>query len=116
MRKLLIYSVVLIAAGVPAFFYFDQRPGEPIVTKTDKGFSPAVLRVQKGQKVTFLNKSGRPIWPASDLHPSHGVYPEFDPKGPIQNEQSWDFVFDKIGSWKYHDHLAPYMTGVIEVY
>jgi plastocyanin len=116
MRRPLIYLTVLIAVGVLIFFYYNQKSVEPIIIKTEDGFSPAILKIQKGQKVTFVNKSGHPVWPASDLHPTHSIYSEFDSRGPIQNEQSWDFIFNKTGSWKYHDHLAPYMTGVIEVY
>jgi len=53
--------------------------------------------------------------PASDLHLTHGIYPEFDPQEPIDPKNSWSFQFLKFGKWKFHDHLNPYYRGIINV-
>lgn len=87
-----------------------------IINLTDDRFEPETIKVSRCSKVIFENVGEKPHWPASNIHPSHGIYPEFDPKEPIEKGKSWSFVFDKEGIWKYHDHLFPAIRGVIEVY
>lgn len=82
---------------------------------TDDGYTPKNLTVKNGQKVIFRNESSKDKWPASNLHPTHGIYPEFDPKEPVKPGTEWSFVFKKSGKWKYHDHITPNMTGAINV-
>lgn len=86
-----------------------------VVTYTDNGFSPATLTVKKGETVTFKNNSSRSFWPASAVHPTHTIYPEFDAKKAIPAGESYSFTFTRIGSWKYHNHLNPASTGTITV-
>ncbi len=91
-------------------------PGkEIIITLDEEGFSPRDIIILKGSVVKFVTTRGKPFWPASDLHPTHTIYPEFDPKEPVMPEDSWNFRFERVGAWKYHDHLAPYYTGTITV-
>lgn len=89
--------------------------GEAVISMTDKGFDPNEIKIKKGTKVKFVNKDTGARWPASDLHPSHGIYPGLDPKRPIPAGESWEFIFDKVGEWGFHDHLSPYITGKIIV-
>lgn len=122
--------VVLLVAGLVVFGWFisghlknapqvdriSQRSGtEHFITLTEEGFVPGELSIARGDTVTFATGVGRPFWPASNLHPSHRDYPAFDPKEPIMPEDTWQFTFSEVGTWKYHDHLAPYFTGVIIV-
>lgn len=109
----------------------NQTPSAPvlstdtlhIVTYTDAGFSPATITIKNGEKVTFQNNSSLGFWPASGVHPTHNLYPEkggcvgskFDACAEYQPSQSWTFQFNFVGSWKYHDHLAPSHTGTIVV-
>ena len=81
----------------------------------DNGFMPSALSVKKCTEVTFKNTSAKSAWVASDLHPTHGIYPEFDPLVAIKPAESWRFVFGKVGNWKYHDHLQPKTKGLISV-
>lgn len=81
----------------------------------EDGFAPAEITIRRGDTVTFRTTLGKPFWPASDFHPTHGIYPAFDPERPIPPEESWSFTFDKAGSWRYHDHLSPQYHGVIHV-
>lgn len=92
------------------------------------GFSPRLLEVQVGQKVIFENamKSGG-VWPASDVHPTHRLYPGsdigkcgtnvdiFDACRGLESGESWSFVFNEKGEWGYHDHLSSKYTGTIVV-
>ena len=90
---------------------------EHVITFSDDGFDPAEITIAKGDTVTWKTTTGRLFWPASNLHPSHRDYPGgiFDPKAPIESDATWSFTFELAGDWKYHDHLAPYHTGVIHV-
>ena len=89
--------------------------GEQVIRMTEDGFVPDVIIITKGTKIRFLNADTLAHWPASDLHPSHTLYPEFDPHMPIESGKEWDFTFEKIGKWNMHDHLAPYITGTVQV-
>lgn len=73
------------------------------------------ITIKQGDTVQFINGGDDIYWPASNIHPTHGIYPEFDPRHPVQKGESWSFVFDKKGSWRFHDHLHPTITGVIKV-
>jgi plastocyanin len=103
---------------------------ENVVVYTHSGgYSPRTLTVKKGETVTFKNQSSRSMWPASDVHPTHRVYsgtsldehcPDttgtaFDACKRFLPGQSWSFIFNKTGTWKYHDHINPDATGMIVV-
>jgi hypothetical protein len=86
-----------------------------IIEMTKDGFNPQSVTVDHNQTIIFLNRDDVPRWPASNSHPMHDVYPEFDPKNSIEPGASWPFKPQKIGTWKYHDHLFPHMRGIIVV-
>jgi plastocyanin len=85
--------------------------------------------IKKGETVTFKNQSSNSMWPASAMHPTHRVYsgtsldehcPDttgtaFDACKGFLPGQSWSFIFNKTGTWKYHDHLNPSATGTVVV-
>lgn len=85
------------------------------VELTEAGFNPKELTVSRGDTVKFTTTGNKLFWPASNAHPIHGIYPEFDPKKPIDSSDFWSFQFDKVGEWKYHDHLNPQFSGVVVV-
>ena len=91
------------------------REGEVSVVLTNSGFNPPKIAIKKGSTVTFSTDTDRPFWPASNLHPDHDEYPDFDPKEPIPPDETWSFTFDQVGSWGMHDHLRSYFSGQIEV-
>ena len=82
---------------------------------TSAGFIPKIITIQKGGTVTWTNKNTQPAWPASAFHPTHTVYPEFDSLKGFGTGESYSFTFDKVGSWKYHDHLTPAFSGTVNV-
>lgn len=80
------------------------------VAYTDNGFSPQSIKIVKGSTVNFVNKSSIPLWVASDPHPEHTNYPEFDviydrDEYPGMGED-FSFTFEKEGTWEYHSHTA----------
>lgn len=92
-----------------------EESTEVTVLYGSNGYSPATVTIKQGQKVTFKNESGKQMWVASDDHPSHLIYQEFDAKTGIATGSSYEFVFDKVGTWRYHDHLMPSRTGIVIV-
>jgi plastocyanin len=119
MKKILIFLVlittVLSIVGIRFYSPFT-KPGDTItVLMTKENFEPQKVRIKKGAKVVFTNIDSVSRWPASNLHPTHGIYPEFDPQTEVVPHAEWSFIFDKIGVWKYHDHLFPQIRGEIEV-
>ncbi len=80
-----------------------------------KAFSPKSLSIKVGDIVFFKNSSTKTFWPASDPHPTHTKYPEFDAKSAIAAGSTFQFKFIKVGTWGYHDHLNPSATGIIIV-
>ncbi len=127
---LLIASVVLVS-GCTQYGQQAQQPaplpkgtgGEKNIEITGSGFSPSTMTVDAGNTVTFINKDSKPHWPASAVHPSHGAYPEpggcigsrFDACKGLNNGEVWKFTFNQKGTWKYHDHLNPGLTGTVVV-
>lgn len=86
------------------------------VNYTDSGFSPKTVTIKKGDSITFINESNGGMSVASDPHPTHTNYPAFDQyKSGEKGSKSYTFVFDKIGSWGYHNHLNSSNTGLVVV-
>lgn len=85
------------------------------ITITDSGFSPKQLTVVAGTRVTLVNNGQALHWPASDAHPTHELLPGFDAKRGLLTGETYSFTFAKKGTWSYHDHLNPTLTGTITV-
>lgn len=91
-------------------------PAAATITFANGGYEPKEVSIKVGEKVTFVNGSeAEYMWPASNLHPTHELYPEFDPREPIGPGDSWSFVFEKRGMWGFHDHLFSNRRGTVNV-
>jgi len=102
-------------SGTPKSAACPAIAGTVTVELNDGNFNPEITTVKKCTEVVFKNVGKQAHWPASDFHPTHGIYPEFDPLKNVEPGQSWSFVFDRTGKWHYHDHLFPAITGTVEV-
>ncbi len=103
-------------AATPSGEVADMRGRDTItIVLTEKGFTPRDFTVSRGPAVVFTTTRGNQFWPASNEHPSHDLYSEFDPKHPIDADASWSFVFDRSGEWGFHDHIRSYFTGRVYV-
>jgi plastocyanin len=117
-RAGILLGVLLCAAAftlVGEAYAHEDDGGSVVVHVTDEGFEPRSVEVAAGRTVVFENVGDEAHWPASDDHPTHEEYPEFDPKEPVQPGTEWSFTFDRPGKWGYHDHMNPYLTGEIVV-
>jgi plastocyanin len=85
------------------------------VSLTDTGYSPQSLTINQGDTVTFTNNSTGRMWTASAPHPQHTDYPEFDQKAAANAGGTFSFTFNKVGTWKFHNHMNPSQFGSITV-
>lgn len=102
---------------------------EVIVRYTSEGFTPQKIEVPVGTTVTFVNESSNKMWVATNVHPSHTVYPDsdinkcgteeastiFDQCESTENGGSYSFTFNKVGEWDYHNHSRSKDGGTVVV-
>ncbi len=100
-----------------------------VITFTESGYSPNPLTIKAGETVKFVNNSEQDFWPASAMYPTHTVYPGsgiekcdtdarsslFDSCEGIAPGDSWEFTFNEVGEWAYHDHLRAKFFGKVIV-
>ena len=128
MKKGSLWLLLILALGCVGWYM--MRAGEPMQMVTtpdaipaeavrivlrDDMFQPSSISIKKGVWVAFVNQNGDFFWPASDLHPTHDIYPEFDPLEPVASGMVWMFRFNKVGVWEFHDHLRSSRRGAITV-
>ncbi len=122
-RKFQIIATALAVLFIIYFFAFSLTakkqkevvPDKAEIVLTDKGFVPDEVFIKANGTVTFSTNRDKPFWPASNLHPTHGIYFEFDPRHQLNQGEVWTFQFNRAGDWGYHDHLRSYFTGKIHV-
>jgi hypothetical protein len=86
-----------------------------VIEMTSEGFVPREVTVDTETIINFVNKDTVDRWPASNVHPTHDLYPEFDPQHPIPPGDLWIFRPKRAGEFKYHDHLLPHKRGTLTV-
>ncbi len=124
-RMMLVGGGVLVCVAMLLAWWFYSRAektefptilsGTATVVLTAEGYEPREITIRKNTTVTFRSENKSQHWPASDLHPAHEIYPEFDPGRPLESDEMWQFTFDKVGTWGLHDHIRSYYTGVVHV-
>lgn len=85
------------------------------VTYTDSGFSPNIITVKKGTTVKFVNQGTGSMWVASAVHPTHQLLPGFDQLKSVLKGSTYEYTFEKVGTWKYHNHVNASNTGSVVV-
>lgn len=86
---------------------------DQMVSIQDMAFSPNVLTIKKGVKVTWTNQDsvGHNII-GDDASLSGGLPAQAD---VLSNGQSYSHTFDTVGTFAYHCGVHPGMTGTVEV-
>lgn len=120
LQLLLVVIVVIAAIDVGILIYHSVNhkklttssvgvslsPAE--VTISSSGFVPATINVKVGQGVIWTNDSSANHEVASDPYPKNNALGGFDEKQPLIPGDSFSFVFNKAGTYTYHDNLNPY--------
>ncbi len=86
------------------------------VTYGEHGFEPSFLEVPLGSKVAFKNSSSIPLHTASDPHPTHSDYADFDAKRDYASSETYHFKFEHTGTFGYHNHKRSIDRGFIRVF
>ena len=123
--------VALLIGGTAAFLFMDgflDRLADDdscvaavaekasAITFTESGVTPACSIASSGQKITWVNATPRVIQVSSDPHPVHSDNPEIsDGKFIIQLDpgQGADAVLTRKGTFGFHDHAKPSLTGTL---
>lgn len=111
-RVLATLSTILFLSALPASAHDLE---ERVMLMKEDAYEPKNLTIHVGDTVIFKNVSTDDRWPASNIHPTHEVYPAFDSGKPVTPGANWEFQFTQEGVWRYHDHLVPALTGTITV-
>lgn len=115
MSMKLFFALLILLA--PVFFVsaHEEYKTAIIEINDETGFVPSEFVIAQGDTVLFRNVGTELHWPASNIHPTHQIYPAFDPKRALGAHEEWSFVFEKTGVWRMHDHVLPEFAGVIIV-
>ena len=103
--------------------------GPASVTYSLAGFSPANVTVKKGEAVMWTNISSGGMWVTGNEHPTHAGYDgtdrkthcaagstaSFDQCVASAAGSQWSFTFNKVGVWKYHNHVGESFGGTVTV-
>lgn len=103
-----------------------NAPMTAIVTYDGVSFSPSAVTIKKGGTVAWNNEGTREMWIASAQHPNHTMYSGTSRIGhcPDTSKTAFDqcaggnnytFMFDKVGTWNFHDHLNATVFGSVTV-
>lgn len=114
-RIVAILGISTAICAVAFFVAYRFISHDTVVIYDGERYTPAVMDISLGETVTFRNESSEPFWPASNLHPSHLVWSDFDPKQPVDPGEEWSFTFTQSGEWGYHDHIKPTIKGLVRV-
>lgn len=85
-----------------------------MVTISGNGFDPKSITVKMGEEVTWTNSDTVNHTVNSNPHPTHGLYSMLN-LGAIQPGASKSAMFEKSGTYTYHDHLHPSLIGTVIV-
>lgn len=89
--------------------------GKMSVTYGEGGFVPNSVTVKKGTTVVWTNQSKGGMWVASAVHPTHQLLPGFDQLKSVAEGGTYEYTFEKVGTWKYHNHIQPSQTATVVV-
>lgn len=103
-----------VETTTPATQEATPQTEQNLVSITADGFSPKNVNIKAGGTVTWTNSDSAVHTVDSAVHPTHQVYPLLN-LGNIQPNDKKSLTFPKAGTYKYHDHLNPSLTGQVTV-
>ena len=106
----------------------EKSGEEHTVNYSSAGYTPREITIKVGDTVNFVNTDGSAVWTATDVHPTHTLYPGsdikkcFDKSGEVPFDQckretsgTYSYTFMEVGSWSYHNHVMAGHGGKIIV-
>lgn len=106
MRILLAILTVLafLASPLPGK---DKEDDGKVITIQDLAYSPATVRIKRGDKVTWINQDQQD----HTVDEENGKFSS----GNIKSGKKFSMVFEKAGKYRYGCKFHPRMAGVIVV-
>ncbi len=92
----------------------EEKTNSTSVTVTANGFEPKEITVKAGDKVTWTNQSDTKVTVNSNAHPTHLLWP-FLNLGAFDNGEVVSVVFEKAGTYTYHNHFNSSQVGTVIV-
>ncbi len=83
-------------------------------TMGDKAYSPNPIDVKVGEGVTWTNDDSQIHTATSGAAGAEDAGSVFD-SGILSPDATFDFVFDKAGTYDYHCTMHPQMVGTVNV-
>jgi plastocyanin len=116
----IVAAIVIVAVTERSQTSKTTKPNTEVVparvTITPQGFVPATLTIRQGQAVVWTNSDSATHQVDSDPYPSNNYLTDFNELQPMPYNGQFSFIFNKIGSYTYHDNLNPYrLKGTIVV-
>lgn len=74
-----------------------------VVYYTKSGFSPKTITIKKGDLVRFVNHSNLSMRIVSNTYQNAPLYPGLDELKSVGYGKTFDFLFDRTGTWGYHN-------------
>jgi len=96
----------------------QSTEGTTQIIYTDDGFSPSSTTVASGDAIIWKNDSSGTVQVGSANHPTHTINQEITGNEfviELAPGESKSVSVTKVGSWGYHNHLKPSLTGEIVV-
>ena len=114
--------IFVIAVAIATSFsgVFDKsksvKTPAPIasVRITKDGFQPATLSVKQGTKIIWTNADGTMHQVAANPYPKGTDLTSLKSE-ILNNDQTYTYTADTVGSFGYHDQLAPTINGTLIV-
>jgi plastocyanin len=87
--------------------YAQDSSSTSVVTISDFAYSPQQLTVTQGQTVRFVNRDDV----AHTVTDTNGAFDS----GSLDQDKSWTYTFNKLGTYSYYCTVHPSMKGSITV-
>ncbi len=108
-RRALLMTVLLAGAVVGSPAWAGDAPAQAQVTLDNFTFSPPVLTVARGTRVTWTNHDDIPHTVTSSQDPAKMRSPVLD------TDETYSLTFDKPGTYGFFCSLHPHMQSQVVV-
>jgi plastocyanin len=115
-----ILAIALVVTIVVLVSHSGHKTDNPVainakvanVSVGSVGLTPKSITIKKGQEITWTNTDPSPHHLTAD----QSMLPSFDTAEPLQQGDSYTYIFDKSGTFRYYDAADPtHFTGTITV-
>jgi plastocyanin len=113
-RWLTFFAILLVVGTVSALTLLKNDESTKVsaapagvVSITPQGFEPQTIKIKKGQSLTWVNQDDKPHHVVADPFPSGDSLKSLNSIEPLTRDDSYTAVFEKMGTFTYHDQLDP---------